>query len=121
MNSLEKLVKKLELDKSTEDKFVQKYKDFHQSIAELNKKRAEITKQIEMNLEDSEVLDTLFNQMLDVAQEITSKRKSFADDLRTFLTPKQIAQIIIFEKNFALKLRKILKEYGKDRGDKKQE
>ena len=119
---LEKLVNKLELDKSTEDVFVQKYKDFHQSIGESNKKRAKIVKQIEKNLDKGSSLDSLINQMFDVEQEITSKRKSFAEDLKTFLTSTQIAEMIIFEKNFALELRKILKEYRRDKKvDKKQD
>ncbi len=119
---LEKLVNKLELDKSTEDFFIQKYKDFHKSIGGLNKKRGKIVKQIEKNLDNNESLDTLINRMLDVEQEITTERKNFADDLKTFLTTKQIAQMIVFEKNFALELRKILKEYRRDKKmDKKQD
>lgn len=119
---LEKLVNKLGLDKPTEDIFTQKYKDFHQSIGELNKKRGKIVKQIEKNLDNNEALDTLISRMLDFEQEITTQRKNFADDLKTFLTTKQIAQMIVFEKNFALELRKILKEYRRDKKvDKKQD
>lgn len=114
---IEMLVEKLKLDKSEEDKFVQKYKDFNQLMMVVNKRRAAVTKQIETNLENNEALDTLIDRMLDIEQEITSKRKAFAEDLRTFLTPKQIVQLIIFEKNFALKLGKILKEF---KGKRKQ-
>jgi len=119
---LDKMVNKLNLDKSTQDIFVQKYKDFHQSIGESNKKRAKIVKQIEKNLDNGSSLDTLINQMFDLEQDITSKRKSYADDLKTSLTTKQIAQMIIFEKNFALELRKILKGYRRDKKtDRKQD
>ena len=112
---LEKLVNKLELDKSSEDVFIQKYKDFHKSIGESNQKRAKIVKQIEKNLDNGSSLDTLVNEMFDVEQEITSKRKAFAEDLKSVLSSKQMARMIIFEKNFALELRKILKEYRKNK------
>ena len=114
---IEKLVTKLELDKPTEEVFVRKYKDFYQTIGELNKRRAKIVRQIEKNREQSEALDTLIDRMLEVEQEITTQRKNYAEDLKTYLTMKQIATLIIFEKNFALELRKILREYRKGKKD----
>lgn len=110
---VEKLVKKLELDEVTEDVFVQKYKTFRQTVRDLNKARAKIIKQIEKNLDNNEVLDTLIDRMLEVEQEITTQRKNYAEDLKTYLTPKQIATMIIFERNFALELRRILRENRK--------
>jgi len=112
---LEKLTRKLELDKTTEDTFIQRYKAFRQTITELNKQRAKIMRQIENNLDHNDVLDTLIDQMLDVEQEITRQRKNYAEDLKTYLTPKQIAIMIIFERNFALELRKILRGSRKER------
>jgi septal ring factor EnvC (AmiA/AmiB activator) len=110
---VEKLVKKLELDEATEDVFVQKYKTFRQTIRDLNKARAKIMRQIEKNIDNNEVLDTLIDRMLEVEQEITTQRKNYAEDLKSYLTPKQIATMIIFERNFALELRRILRENRK--------
>lgn len=111
---IEKLVKKLDLDKSSEDIFIIKYKEFSRKIRELNKKRIGLVKQVEDNLDSGQGLDSLITEMLNVEQQITTARKDYAEDLKTILTAKQIATMVIFEKNFALELRKVLREYKKE-------
>ncbi len=111
---LEKLTKKLELDETTKSAFLDKYKSFSSDMRELNKKRAKAYKQMTENLESGEGLDTLVSQLLDYEQQINDKRESFVADMKTILTPKQIAKMIVFERKFNNEIKKLLKQYQKD-------
>jgi hypothetical protein len=111
---IEKLVKKLELDDNTAEVFTSKYKDFSKLIKELNRKRFIAYKLMVENLESGNGLDTLVDRVIGYESQLNDERTKFAEDLKTILTPKQIATMIIFERKFNNELRKLLKDYRKD-------
>jgi hypothetical protein len=110
---LEKLIKKLDLDDKTAEIFTEKYKNFVSVIKDLNKKRVSAYKLMLENLETGNGLDTLVDQVLDYESQIAKERDDFAEDLKTVLTPKQIATMIVFERKFNTELKKILQNYRK--------
>ena len=108
---LEKLIKKLELDDKTAEVFIEKYKNFVLVIKDLNQKRVKTYKSIVENLQSGRGLDTLVDQLLDYESRIAKERDNFAADLKTILTSKQIATMIVFERKFNTQLKKILQNY----------
>jgi len=112
---MEKLVKRLDLDDNTAELFKTKYKDFSSKVKELNQKRVIVYKQMLENLESGGGLDTLVAQLLEYESQLYNARESFAEDLRTILTPKQIATMIVFERRFNNELKKILKDFNKNK------
>jgi len=111
---LEKLTKKLDLDETVKSSFVDKYKEFSADMRELNRKRAKTYKLMTENIESGNGLDSLVNQLLDNENQIDTRREEFIADMKTILTAKQIAKMIIFERKFNNEIKKLLKQYQKD-------
>lgn len=112
---MEKLIKRLELDDNTAEVFKTKYKDFSSKVKELNQKRVIVYKLMLENLESGNGLDTLVTQLLDYESQLNTARENFAEELKTILTLKQIAVMIVFERKFNNELKKILKDYQKNK------
>jgi len=111
---LEKLTAKLELDENTKTVFIEKYKLFTSEMKTLNKKRAKTYKLMTENIESGNGLDSIVDQLLDCEEQINAKREAFVDDMKTILSGRQIARMIIFERKFNNELKKLLKQYQKD-------
>ncbi|RPI19359.1 MAG: hypothetical protein EHM58_01710 [Ignavibacteriae bacterium] len=111
---IEKLITKLELNDNDAAVFTDKYKSYSREIRALNQKRFKTYKLMVENLESGNGIDTLVNQVMEYENELNTKRQSFADDLKTFLTPKQMATMIVFEKKFNNEIRKLLKEFRRE-------
>ena len=115
---MEKLIKKLELDDNSAEIFKSKYQDFSSKIKELNKKRFISYKLMLENLESGSGLDTLVDQVIGYETQINDEREKFAEDLKTILTPKQMAIMIVFERKFNNEIRKLLKDYMNNKKNK---
>lgn len=115
---MEKLIKKLELDDNTAEIFKTKYQDFSATIKELNKKRFVSYKLMLENLESGSILDTLVNQVISYETQINDEREKFAEDLKTILTSKQLAIMIVFERKFNNEIKKLLKDYTEKKKSK---
>jgi hypothetical protein len=110
---LEKMIKKMDLDKSTAESFKEKYKSFSSTIRELNKKRAKAYTEMTQNIESGSGLDSLLDEVIRIEGEINQEKLNFVSDLKSILTSKQIATMIVFERKFNNQLQKLLKEYQK--------
>ncbi len=111
---LEKMVKKMDLDESTAEIFTDRYKTFSKTLRELNQKRAKAYLQMTQNIESGTGLDSLLDEVLNVENQIDQERLNFVTDLKSFLTSKQIAVMIVFERKFNNQLRKLLQSYRKE-------
>ena len=111
---LEKMAKKLEMDETTKSQFIDKYKAFSKEMRELTRKRAKTYKEMAQKIEGGQGLDSLVDQLLDYENTITQKRKEFIAEMRSMLTSRQIAKMIIFERRFNNELKKLLKQYQKE-------
>lgn len=111
---LEKLTKKLELDETTKTGFIDKYKAFSKTMRELNRGRAKAYKLMTENIESGDGLDSIVSQVLDYEKQISDKREEFINDMKSMLTARQIAKMIVFERKFNNEIKKLLKQYQKD-------
>lgn len=108
-----RLLEVLKLEEETSLKFFARYNKQRDELAELNQKRNglldELAKLRRDNASDKEfqkVLDEL-RGMADPAVEIRGK---FLDDISKILTPKQMAEYLLFERNFVRNVREIMRE-----------
>ncbi len=70
------------------------------------------------NLESGSGLDTLVDQVIGYETQINDEREKFAEDLKTILTPKQMAIMIVFERKFNNEIKKLLKDYTNNKKSK---
>lgn len=107
----EKLMEKLNIDEATATKVMKLISEQKNQIAEYTKEKMQTIKYLEDNPDAGDVMLKI-NGLLELDDKINKSRKDFIEELKTILTPKQIAQSIIFQKN----LRKLfLKGNKKDR------
>jgi hypothetical protein len=105
----EKLIEKLGIDEATANVFIKLFNEQKKTIGDYNKEKRQIFKSIEENPNAGDVKSKI-NSLLDIDDKINKSRRDFITELGKILTPQQIAQSLIFQKN----LRKFfLKEQGK--------
>jgi hypothetical protein len=112
---LEKLVDKLEIEGSKAELFRNLYTSYVSEIRELNIQRVKAYKLMTESIENSEKLDSIINSLFDIEQKIHERKKLFFEEIKTVLSTKQIAKMIIFERKFNNEIRKLIKEYKKNK------
>jgi hypothetical protein len=105
----EKLMEKLNIDDATANVFIKLFNEQKKSIGDYNKEKRQIFKSIEENPNSGDVSGKI-STLLDIDDKINKSHRDFITELGKILTPQQIAQSLIFQKN----LRKFfIKEQGK--------
>jgi hypothetical protein len=94
----EKLMEKLNIDDATANKVIKLSNEQKKQVAEYTKEKRQTIKYIEDNPDAGDIMSKI-NGLLEIDDKINKSRKDFLEELKTFLTPKQIAQSIIFQKN----------------------
>lgn len=111
----EKIMEKLDIDEATANKFFSLFNEHKKVINDYNKNKKQLMKSIEENPDANDVM-TKINELIEIDDKINKSRKDFIVELQKFLTPKQIAQSIIFQKN----LRKLFLKDKNDKNDKRK-
>jgi hypothetical protein len=105
----DKLITNLNVSDETADKILKAFKDNLANIRALNKERKKIIESIELDPGAADI-DTKLDNMINIESEILKSRKDFFANLRTFMTPQQIAKTIVMKKNFEKELKNQLKK-----------
>ena len=107
---------KLEEDQST--KFITRYNKHADAMHDFEKERNELVDtldtQSKVNAADADY-DQTFNLLLDIDKKISGERFHFLAELKEVLSDKQIAQYIVFERNFAQELRQAVRDVQRER------
>ena len=109
----EKLIEKLKIDESIANKLIDLSAENRKVIKELTKKRKDLTEYIYDNPQSSDV-GTKLEDLMDNENKINRERNDFYTKLKTFLTPNQIAQSMVFQKELMKFLKKEMKKNRKD-------
>jgi hypothetical protein len=114
----EKLIEKLNIDEATANKFIDIAAAQRKEMKEYMKKKNELTDYIFENPQSSDV-GTKLEDLMDTENKINQSRNDFYTKLKAFLTPNQIAQSMVFQKELMKFMRKEMKRNNKDddRGD----
>lgn len=113
----EKLVEKIGIDETTADKVITLQSKHRKEIKELKKMQAEYLIDITENPESSDISSKL-DAFVDCDSKIYQKRKEFLDELKSYLTPKQIAQMLSFSKDLSKFMKKEMKNKHRDSDDR---
>lgn len=108
-----KLIDSLGMDEMTADKFIGLYKDNNKQIRALSKEKRALMQSIELDPSAGDV-DQKFDKMLEIETRILDKKKSFFQELKTFLTPQQIAKTMILRKKLGREIKKEFMKHKKD-------
>jgi hypothetical protein len=94
----EKLMEKLSINETTADKVIKTGNEQRKISSDFIKEKKQIMKYIEDNPDASDIMNKI-NDFIAIDDKINKSRKDFVDKLKTILTPKQIAQALILQKN----------------------
>ena len=115
----EKLMEKMNLDDATATKFIELSAANRKEMKELRKKEKDLTDYIFDNPQSSDV-GTKIEDLLEAQNKINQLRNDHYAKLKAFLTPTQIAQSMVFQKELVKFMKKEMKLEKKDK-DKKQD
>jgi hypothetical protein len=113
-----RMIEALKLDDDTSIRFFTKYNKHEEVMRDINKQRDDLIDQLQdMRKSDSDAagMEKIFTDLTALDTKQTEERVRFLDDLKTVLSTKQIADLIIFERNFARNVRQVMQEMARER------
>jgi hypothetical protein len=113
-----RMIEALKLDDDTSIRFFTKYNKHEEVMRGINEQRNDLIDQLQdMRKSDSDAagMEKIFTDLTTLDTKQTEERVRFLDDLKTVLSTKQIADLIIFERNFARNVRQVMQEMARDR------
>lgn len=105
----EKLVEKLGIDDNTADKVLEIYSKHRKDMKEIKKQQMDYMKDVLENPESADV-QTKLETLLDLDNKTYLKKKEFYENLKQYLSPKQIAQSMSFARDVSKFMKKEMKE-----------
>ena len=116
-----RMVEAMNLDEETGVKLVSRYNKHRERMQELESERSllidKLDEQARSNANDKD-LQRSFNEFFEVDRKISEARKRFLEELKEIFTHKQVAEFIVFERDFMKDLRKAAREVQKERRQK---
>jgi Spy/CpxP family protein refolding chaperone len=113
-----RMVESLKLDENQSMKLIARYNKHRETIHSFERESGTLFDKLEAQIE-ADASDGEFNQTLAALMDIEKRkfeaRTKFIDELREVLTPKQIAQYVVFERNFARDLRDAVRDVRLER------
>lgn len=113
-----RMLEALKLDEQTGIKLISRYTKHREEMRAIEEQRAQLIEKLESqvhsNASDAEY-QKAFTDLTDVEKKFGESRAEYYSSLKEILTNKQIAEYLIFEKNFAKDLRDIMKDLQKER------
>ena len=120
LESLKKvrMLEALKLDEETGVKLINRYTKNRETIWDLEKERRtvmdKLAAQLQSNATDTEFEKTI-DELLAVEKKITDVRVNYLQELKEVLTTRQVAEYLVFERNFAKDIRDIIQDIRKER------
>ena len=119
-----RLLEALKLDEETSVRFVTRYNKHQDAMRDVNQKRNALIDQLQAmsksGAADAEI-DKTIKDLIGTETKVTEARTKFLADLKDVLSMKQIAQVIVFERNFYRDIRDTIRELAQDRQDRMQQ
>ncbi len=113
-----RMIEALKLDEETGVKLINRYNEHRKGMKQLEKERGEamdkLESQFQSSVADAEFQKT-FNELFDIERRISEARKKYLESLKEIFSNKQIAEYLIFERNFMKDLRNVVNDVQKQR------
>jgi hypothetical protein len=112
---LVKLLEFLDLPEDQETDFLLRFKQLRTTERELEKEHRQIVTQLASVVDDPAVSDEQIEALVDDAHAVMEKRlqamQAFMNDIREWLTPRQLARIVVFNDRFEYQLLSRLRQF----------
>ncbi len=118
-----RLMDALKLDEETSVRFMARYNKQLEDLRQIGKERNTIVDRIETLVKQGgtdAVVQSSIDDLTKVEAKLAGVRQNFLSDLHSILTPRQIAQYVVFERDFNRNLRDALRERAQDRWQRRQ-
>jgi len=113
-----RMLESLKLEEDQSVKFIARYNKHQETMHGFEKERNDLVDKLDTQSK-SDVADDDYNQtfnaLLDTDKKISGERLRFLTELKEVLSNKQIAQYIVFERNFVQELRQAVRDVQRDR------
>ena len=113
-----RMLESLKLDEEQSAKFIARYNKHQDTMHGFEKERNELVDKLDVQSKSDAGDDDYsrtFNLLLDVDKKISGERLRFLTELKEVLTNKQIAEYIVFERNFVQELRQAVRDVQRER------
>lgn len=101
----QKLIENADLDSASANKFIETYNESNKQIRKIVKEKRSQMDKIENDLNAAD-METKIARLIELETSVLELKKGFITDLKSFLTPQQIAKTIIMRKNLEKVMRK---------------
>ena len=116
-----RLMETLQMNEDVSIRFFARYNKHEDNIRAIGKEHNELIDQLQ-NLSRSNASDADINKVIkDIRmseEKILEERSKFIEELNGVLSTKQIAEYIVFERNFNKNLRELMRDIAKERWDR---
>jgi len=113
-----RMVEALNLDETTGIKLVNRYSKHREQMKDLDTDRAQLVEKLETlsqtNTGDAEY-QKVFTELYELEKKFAEARKKYLEELKEILSNKQIAEYVIFERDFMKDVRNVVKDVQKER------
>lgn len=113
-----RMLEALKLDEEKGLKLVSRYTKYREGVKDLEKERMAVIDALEKSLNGSPTegeFQKSFLQLNDVERKMSDLRGKYLTDLKEILTERQVAEYLVFERNFARDIRDIVRDVQKER------
>jgi len=113
-----RMLESLKLNEDQSTKFIVRYNEHSEAMHGFEKERNALVDKLDTQSKSDAADDDYnqtFNALLDTDKKISGERLRFLAELKEVLSNKQIAQYIVFERNFVQELRQAVRDVQSDR------
>ncbi|MBL8008770.1 MAG: hypothetical protein JNJ56_14710 [Ignavibacteria bacterium] len=107
----QKLITNLQISDADADKLMNAFKENNKSVKSLAKERKGVMESIELDPSAADI-ETKLDKLSGIDTQLIELRQNFYRNLKTFLTPQQIAKTFVIKKNFNRELKQQLRKRG---------
>jgi hypothetical protein len=118
-----RLMEVLKMDEETSVRFFARYTNYEETLRTIQKDHNALIDQLEdltkSNANNSDIEQTIKD--IGMSEEKTTEMRSkFLEELKGVLSLKQVAEYVVFERNFNKNLREIMRDIAKERWNHRQ-
>ncbi|MBI3003860.1 MAG: hypothetical protein HYY49_00405 [Ignavibacteriales bacterium] len=114
-----RMMEVMKLDEETSIRFFARYNKHQDSIKDITAKRDELIDQLaalrKSDGADSEY-ERVFKELQSIESQIVGERSKFLQDMKGVVSARQVAEYIVFERNFNRQLMQLMREMAQERG-----
>ncbi len=113
-----RMIEVLKLDEETGLKLVNRYNEHRKIVKQLENDRGDVMDKLESQIQSSTAdaeLQKTFGELYEIERKIMESRRKYLENLKEIFSTKQIAEYIIFERNFMKDLRNVVNDVQKQR------